>query len=513
MPGRMEFEVNFSTATQGKQRRSETTPMRILLMGDFSGQNQPAPGFVLHKLDLDTLEPLLEKLAPRVELCIGKEQTEVVSIDFTSLDSFLPDDLFDRLPIFQHLKTLRSNLNNPDTFAQAAAQLAIPTVQTTAEPAGATAAEKSSPKGDTDLLEQLIADRSAHIATEPTAVTSGKSVDISAFIKNAVAPYIEAGPNPQLDRYIAGVDHTISEIMRTILHDPQFQALEAVWRSAYECITRLELDESISLHIVDVSKAQLQQELHAVADDITASSLYQSVVEQSVQTLGGEPWSVLVGLYEFSYQSRDIECLNALGQLAYHSSAAFIAAADSDLLGCDSLATDTDARQWRSLTREAQQAWDEVRVQIHANWLALTFPRFLLRLPYGVKGEEIDSFTFEELPPDDMAVEQRHGCYLWGNAAIVCAVLIGQSFQQNGWSMSLGDVLELDDLPWHVSESHGEKTIKPCAEAVLSERSAEVIESYGVMPLMSYKDRNSVKLWRFRSLSKQNGALAGPWAD
>jgi type VI secretion system protein ImpC len=77
----------------------------------------------------------------------------------------------------------------------------------------------------------------------------------------------------------------------------------------------------------------------------------------------------------------------------------------------------------------------------------------------------------------------------------------------------LGDVLEIDDLPWHVYASQGEKTIKPCAEVVMSESSAEAIESYGVMPLMSYKDRNAVRLWRFRSLARQNAGLAGPWAD
>ena len=37
MPGRMEFEVKLSTVTQEKQRRSETSPMHILLMGNFSG--------------------------------------------------------------------------------------------------------------------------------------------------------------------------------------------------------------------------------------------------------------------------------------------------------------------------------------------------------------------------------------------------------------------------------------------------------------------------------------------
>jgi type VI secretion system protein ImpC len=512
MPGRLEFEVKFSTATQGRQRRSETSPMQILLMGDFSGLNATLPGFPIHRLDLDNFDSLIAKLSPRLALDIGTEQTQVVELEFKSLDDFHPDALFDRLPLFQYLRELRSQLNNPATFAQAAAQLALPTTKTETESAAEEAATAPSAEQSTDLLEELLGDRAAHIAAEPTAVKSRSAVDINTFIKNAIAPHIEAGPHPQRDSYIASVDLTISELMRSILHHPQFQALEAAWRSAYECTTRLELDESLRLYLLDASKEQLQQDLQQPSADFSASLVYQSVVEKSVQTLGGEPWSLIAGMYTFSQQSSDIDSLKALGQIAYHSGGPLIAAADPQILGCGSLVTQADARQWQGISGEEQQAWNELRDQPYANWLGLIFPRFLLRLPYGAKADEIERFEFEEMPAELPQV-QRHERYLWGNAAAVCGVLIGQSYQHNGWSMGLGDVLEIDDLPWHVYQLQGEKTVQPCAEVVMSESSAEVIESYGIMPLMSYKNRNSVRLWRFRSLARQNAGLAGPWAD
>ena len=49
MPGRLEFEVKFSSASQKRQRRSETSPMQILLMGDFSGINDTSPGFPIRQ--------------------------------------------------------------------------------------------------------------------------------------------------------------------------------------------------------------------------------------------------------------------------------------------------------------------------------------------------------------------------------------------------------------------------------------------------------------------------------
>jgi type VI secretion system protein ImpC len=275
----------------------------------------------------------------------------------------------------------------------------------------------------------------------------------------------------------------------------------------------LEFDESLQLYLVDVSKARLQQQLLGEADsvqDITASRMYQSLVEQTVQTLGGEPWSLLVGLYDFTAVEADVRCLEALAQLAHAGGGPFLAAADDHLLGCESPAVLSDPKQWQALTEEAQAAWDSVRDHPYASWLGLVFPRFLLRLPYGTMGETTERFEFEEFP-SDMALVPRHERYLWGNGALVAAVLIAQSFQQNGWSMQPGDVLELDDLPWYVYEVDGEKTVLPCAEALLSERTAERIESHGVMALMSYKDRNAVRLWRFRSLARQNPGLAGAW--
>jgi type VI secretion system protein ImpC len=515
MPGRLEFDVNFSTATQGKRRRSETSPMHILLMGNFSGMKTAVTGFPVHALDLDNFDALMAKLAPRLELDIGNPPSQRIEIEFHSLDDFHPDALFDRLPLFQHLKSLRSNLNNPATFEQAAAQLTLEDVSTAdnAVPeTHETQASTDTSGQDANPLDELLSGRPAQIAAEPTAVGSGKAVDISAFIRSAVAPHIEPGPNPQKDSYIASVDETISELMRSILHHPQFQALEAVWRSANECIARLELDESLKLFILDASKEQLQQDLQQAAQDLSTSMLYQSLVEKSVQTLGGESWSLWVGLYSFNACSEDIECLKALAQVARQGGGPFVAAADAGLLGCESLASQPDPRQWQALDEKQQAAWNALRVHPNAGWLGLVFPRFLLRLPYGAKAEQIERFEFEELPAQTTG-QQRHDSCLWANGALATALLIGQSFQHNSWSMQLGDVLEVDDLPWHVYELHGEKTITPCAEALMSERAAEHIEGYGVMPLMSYKNKNAVRLWRFRSLAREDTALAGPWAD
>ena len=50
----------------------------------------------------------------------------------------------------------------------------------------------------------------------------------------------------------------------------------------------------------------------------------------------------------------------------------------------------------------------------------------------------------------------------------------GRAFQENGWALQPGDVLDLDDLPAHSTMEDGEAVLKPCAEVLLSQRAARL---------------------------------------
>ena len=142
-----------------------------------------------------------------------------------------------------------------------------------------------------------------------------------------------------------------------------------------------------------------------------------------------------------------------------------------------------------------------------APWIGLALPRLLLRQPYGAKTDPIDAFDFEEIA--DTAL---HEAYLWGNPAYGCALLIGQSFAENGWDMAPGDVLELADLPACVVSGEDGRMLKPCAEMLLSERAIDLLLKEGLMPFASYRDRNACRLTRFQSISEPAAPLAGRWS-
>jgi type VI secretion system protein ImpC len=295
--------------------------------------------------------------------------------------------------------------------------------------------------------------------------------------------------------------------MRALLHSPTLQSLEASWRTLHYLVTNLETDEGLQIHLVDVSKQELVADFAAAGGDLAASVLYRLLVDVTGPgTPGGDPWSLLVGNFEFGPRGEDIGLLAALGLVAASAGGPFLAAASSELLGCRSLAETPDPSDWSALPADAEPAWIALRHTPIAPWIGLALPRVLLRLPYGRDTEPVDALAFEELAP-----ERRHEAYLWGNPAFACALLIGQAYRARGWSMSPGDLLDVGDLPAHVYEQGGEKRLQACAEVLLTERAATAILDRGIMPFLSFKGRNLVRLARFQSIASPPSALMGSW--
>ena len=150
--------------------------------------------------------------------------------------------------------------------------------------------------------------------------------------------------------------------------------------------------------------------------------------------------------------------------------------------------------------------WARLRATPEARWLGLVAPRFLLREPYGTRADPCELLPFEELDP-----HAAHDRFLWGHPALVAGLLLGETFERDGWSLRPGARAELDGLPIHtVTDEDGSRNL-PCAETLLTERAAERMMEGGIMPLASMKDSDAVRLVRFQSIAQPVAALAGRW--
>lgn len=505
MPGRMEFQFELPRSASRPHRRDPDTPLRVLVMADFSGRARRENPSALLELssrplltaNADNLDAVMARLAPKLRLTLnGGAGGAALTIGFAQLDDFHPDALYQRLELFQSLRRSRARLLNPASFAQAVAELSPAPPQEPAKP------ESAATEDDAALLERLLGKTPEPPSTRPAADVG--TAAINTLLQAVVQPHI-VRTDPRQEAWIEAVDAAIGEQLRAILHQPAFQALEATWRGVRDLVANLDSD-LLRVDLLDVTKQELLADLRTAAGQPRATSLYTLLIDREVQLPDSQPWSLLVGDYAFGATPDDIALLAALGSVAAHAGGPFLAAADPNALGCASAAELADPTQWTPLPAAAEQHWQALRQTEVAPWLGLALPRVLLRLPYGQKTEPVEQLEFEEMP-----LGRDPDAYLWGNPAFACARLIAAAFAENGWDFSPGDVLELDDLPAHVYGEAEERRMQPGTEVLLGERAMQALLARGIMPLLGHRQRNVVRLARFQSLADPPAALAGGW--
>lgn len=463
MTGRMDFGFTFGapgTGTSAPVRRDG--PFRIVVLGDFSGHGlrglvnpKPLGQRTPQSVDIDSLDTVMRRMAPALSLALDGSGPAPLALSFASVDDFHPDQLLRQLP-------------EP-------VLVAAPLASTVA-PAG---------ESDASALERLLGRR-----PEPQApVNAG----LDALIQRVVAPSLAPQVDPAQLSSKAARDEARGAQMRAVLHHPAFQSLEAAWRGVQGLVRSLDLNEDLQLHLLDVSQAELQAD--AAQGDAGQTALARSLMKQGD---ADEPptWSLVVGLQAFGPTANDLSLLSALGTLAQGVSGSFMASAHASVVGLDSFGAVGDPADWPGMSAEAQARWTAFRQSPAAASVRLAAPRVLLRLPHGQATDAIDAFAFEEMAPSF-----AHESCLWGSGALACAQLVGQSFMAQGWAMRLGDHLDVEDLPAYVLERDGEKTLLPCAEVKLSEGVGERLLALGLMPLLSHKHRNAVRVMGLRAMA------------
>lgn len=464
------IDVGLGTESEPAREHSSGDPFRIALIGDFGGRaNRRAPRGTREpvEIDPDNFEEVMARLGAALELTAGEAPVE---LRFRELDDFHPDHLYASLPLFQTLRQTRAELANPATFRSMAARLRPD------PPAAA--------RGGGSLLDQI---------TEQTAVVREPALDSDEswdnVIRRIVTPHLTPKADPRQDELVAQVDAATGAMLRAILGHPDFQALEAAWRSIFFLLQRVETGVELKLYLIDLTREELMEAARAG------------------RPLARGGWSVAACLDSFSPDQPNCQALAGLAGIARQAGGPLLGGMDPRLMGCESIEATPDPDEWKKpLDRADAEAWRQLRHHPDARWLGLAMPRFLLRLPYGRKTSPMEAFDFEEMPQ-----ATAHEAYLWGSPAVACACLLGQAFNRRSWQMHPGLVSEVDGLPVHTYRRGGESLMTPPAETWLTDRVAERIADEGVMPLASSKNGDSALLMRFQSVADPPAALAGPW--
>ncbi len=507
------FESSFQFGNVGSARPLDPQqPMRIVVMGNFSGRAGVSGSLAekkFQRVDIDNFEDVLEKIAPTAAVRLSDHCDGVIEIGIGELDHFHPDSLYRNVPIFHELRQLRKRLMDPKSFSAAVADLSQALSLQTAKESEeaekeAAAATESKPvagdESDSDTLERVLGQSAKSV---DTTGPRSPQLDIQSLINQIVAPYIEPKPDPRQDEYIGHADAAIAGQMRTILHDRSFQDLEAAWLGLNFLVSQVAQSEEVQVFIWDVTKSELLEAGESPSEQLEDSLLFRRLVTDREQV----PFSLLVCNETFSHELNDLILLTRLGAIGANSGGPVLAAASPQLVGCQAWTDEIPKPAAEPSRQEAD--WESIRKSAAARWIGLSGPRFLLRLPYGASTSSVDAFDFEEI--DDPITD--HESLLWGTPSLFVATLLATSFLESGWEMTPGDLQEIGDLPaLTYKDEDGEVHLKACAEVFLSERVAEQVLDQGVMPLMSFKNRNAARVLRVQSVSSPPSALAGPWS-
>ncbi len=492
----------------------EDPPFHILLLGDWSGRESLAVESDLSKsnpieIDRDNFEEVLQKLDVRLNLDFQAGGGNILSLRFTEFEDFHPDKIFHQLPLFANLRDVRRRLVDSKTFNDAAREVRSWLAETENEKVSELKIQENSAKEikspPDDLLAQILGQTDENATVSHSQNT--ESSELSSLVKKLVKPYLIQTDTAEQSKLLMIVDEVISDLMRKILHHPQFQALESAWRGAYFLVRRVETDSQLRIYLLDVSKEELTVNLKANSD-LTESQLYQILSRREGKTFGDKSWAVVCGNYTFSLDVDNVATLIRFAKIAADTDTPFISHIKPEIFGFESFANVEHSDSWNSSENSTEaKLWTMLRTIPEAAYLALALPRTLARLPYGENTEPTETFYFEEFK---LPVYHEH--YLWTNPVFTIISLLAQTFRHYGWSMSGNFFQDVDGLPVHLYREEHESKTKPCAEILMTQSNCERILDQGLLPLISFKDNDKIRLGSFQSIAYPPSRLKGRWS-
>ncbi|MCU7936497.1 MAG: type VI secretion system contractile sheath large subunit [Candidatus Thiodiazotropha sp. (ex Dulcina madagascariensis)] len=463
MSERMKFSVELGRPS--RRRGSEGPgggPLSCVILGAFSGADaRPA----IHKVDIDTLDTLLERMQPKLDVPLdGVEQP--LSLRFDAMDDFHPDRLVSRL---EGLLPLIADGGSVAIARDDTGQ----TEQTPAET-----------ESEQQTLARLLGQQS--LSTEQGQRGTAAIADSKQSLIQSAVRRLAQDSLPPDERSGPATTHQTGPVksatlLRQLLRNPSFQALEAGWRSVDWLLRNIEANGEIQCHLLDSSRQGLETAL-AACEDPADSSLYHLIQRQVTRDHAlSEVDIILIGDFSFAPRQQDIALLHGLGGLAASLDGSLITAAEQSFLQHDALEI---------------SAWHAFRETPAASRISLLLPRILLRLPYGADTDPIEAFSFEEL---DDSWETGH--LLWGNPAYAQALLrIRQALNEHG----SGDTV-ISDLPAYSFEREGERHLQPCTELLLEERQIRLLLDLGLIPVLGSRNMNSIQLPWHQTLAPSSG--------
>jgi type VI secretion system protein ImpC len=327
---------------------------------------------------------------------------------------------------------------------------------------------------------------------------------VERFLREVVKPgqVIYKDVEHTINYWVAEIDKKLSAQLNEVMHEPAFQRLEGTWRGLHYLVHQSETCELLKIRVLNASKRDLVKDVEK-AIEFDQSALFKKVYEEEYGWLGGSPYGLMVGDYEFGRSAEDISLLKTVSNVAATAHAPFVAAASPRLFNVERFTELPGPRDLPEIFSTAEYAsWNSFRESEDSRYVALTLPHMLARLPYGAGFKAIEEFNYEEF-----ADGRDHDKCLWMSAAWAYAARITDAFAKYGWMARTrgveagGKVEGLRVLTFPTDD--GAVATKCPTEVALDERREFELSNLGFLPLLHSKDRDFAVFMGSQSCQKQ----------
>lgn len=293
---------------------------------------------------------------------------------------------------------------------------------------------------------------------------------------------------------VSELDLLIEKQINIILHNKDFQKLEAGWRGISYLIDQKELhdkEEKVKIKVLDCSWQTLSKDLNK-AIEFDQSEFFKLVYSNEYDMSGGEPFGVLIGDYQVSHKHKkgfgtnDIDTLKDISRVAAAAFAPFITSAHPSLFGVDDFSDLGAYINWsKNFEQPEYVKWQSLRDMEESRYLGITLPNILMRAPYKADGTRSEAFKFKEV------IKNPQNDQLWGNAAYAFSSVLVRAYAESGW---FGQIRGMQpgyrkkglvcDLPVSRYETDRyRKSSKPSVNLQVSDRAEKILSDNGFIPI------------------------------
>ena len=359
-------------------------------------------------------------------------------------------------------------------------------------------AEETTEEAQTSILDEIV--QATKIKPGDESYGLAKK-GLEALISQLITPgkEVEKVSKAVVDDMIAEIDKKLSIQTDAILHHQDFQKLESAWRGLKFMVDRTDFRENIKVEMLNVTKDELLEDFED-SPEIPKSGLYKTVYTAEYGQFGGKPYSAMVANFDFGPGPQDVKLLQNVASVAAMAHAPFIAAAGPSFFGIDSYEQLPGLKDLKSIFEGPQYVkWQSFRESEDARYVALTLPRFILRLPYGPDTSPVKAFSYDE------NVAGSHEDYLWGNTSFAFASRLTDSFAKYRWCANIIGPMgggAVEDLLLHQFESMGSIQTKIPTEVLISERREFELAEEGFIGLTMRKGSDNAAFFSANSVQK-----------